>query len=171
MTKPILLTYRLDLDLWRAFFEAHYSVDPRLSMRYAWGGVCIIIGALGLAGMIDSPWVAGLLLATGFFGVLSKPLLVMKSMRSAAHHPYHGQQIAVSLTAESLTVRSETTGYSQPWDNFIGYRRFKPGFAFYHNPYSFFFIPTEVLSVQNETALLQMLAAAGVLDLAQKRAK
>jgi hypothetical protein len=171
MTKPILLTYRLDLDLWRAFFEAHYAVDPRLSMRYAWGGICIIIGALGLAGMIDSPWVAGLLLATGFFGVLSKPLLVMKSMRAAAHHPYHGQQIAVSLAEESLTVRSDTTGYSQPWDNFIGYRRVKPGFAFYHNPYSFFFIPTEVLSEQNETALLQMLAAAGVPDLAQKRLK
>ena len=169
MTKPILLTYRLNLDHWHAFFEAHYAVDPRLSMRYAWGGACIIIGALGLAGMIDSPWVAGLLLATGFFGVLSKPLLVIKSMRAAAHHPYHGQQIAVAIADDALTVRSETTGYSQPWDNFIGYRRVKPGFAFYHNPYSFFFVPAEVLTEQIETTLLQILDTAGVPDLAQKR--
>lgn len=171
MTKPILLTYRLDLELWRAFFEAHYAVDPRLAMRYAWGGVCIVIGALGLAGMIDSPLITGLLLATGFFGVLSKPLLVLKSMRAAAYHPYHGQQIAVSIADDALTVRSETTGYSQPWDNFIGYRRVKPGFAFYHNPYSFFFIPAEVLSEQIETTLLQTLVAAGVPNLAQKRSR
>ena len=157
MTEPILLTYRLETDLWRKFFEAHYAADPQLSHRYAWGGVCIVLGSLGLAGMFESPLAAGLLLLTGFFGVLSKPLLVLKSLRAAAHHPYHGQQIAVSISSEALSVRGETTGYSQPWDNFIGYRRVQPGFAFYHNPYSFFFIPEEVLSEQTETALLQIL--------------
>jgi hypothetical protein len=169
MTEPILLTYRLDTELWRAFFEAHYAVDPKLSHRYGWGGLCIIFGAIGLAGMIDSPLIAGLLLATGFFGVLSKPLLVMKSLRAVAHHPYHGQQIAVAITGDELSVRSETAGYSQPWDNFIGYRRVKPGFAFYHNPQSFFFIPTEVFSEQTETALVQILEQAGVVEMAQRK--
>lgn len=169
MTEPILLTYRLETELWRKFFEAHYAADPQLRRRYLWGGICIVIGALGLAGMIASPLVAGLLLATGFFGVLSKPLLVMKSLRSAARHPFHGQQIAVAIAADALTVRSETSGYSQPWGNFIGYRRFDAGFAFYHNPHSFFFIPAGVLSAQTEAGLLKILAAAGVPDLALTR--
>lgn len=169
MTKPVLLTYRLETELWRKFFEAHYAADPQLSMRYAWGGFCIVIGSFGLAGMIDSALISWLLLATGFFGVLSKPLLVLKSLRSAARHPYHGQQIAVSITAESLSVRSETTGYSQPWPNFTGYHRFGPGFAFYHNPHSFFFIPAEVLSEQTEAALLQILEQTGVVELSRSK--
>ena len=165
MTEPILLTYRLDLIHWRTFYEAHYAADPQLSLRYAWGGVCIVIGALGLAGMFDSLLVSGLLLATGFFGVLSKPLLVLKSMRTAARHPYHGQQIAVSIAIDVLSVRSETTGYNQPWANFIGYRFLKPGFAFYHNLHSFFFIPIEVLSAQTVTALMKILEQAGVAEM------
>jgi hypothetical protein len=167
MTEPILITYRLELKHWRAFFEAHYDADPKLSLRYAWGGVCIVIGALGLAGMLDSILVSGLLLLTGFFGVLSKPLLVLKSLRAVTHHPYYGQQVAVSISADTLTVRSEKTGYSQPWDNFIGYRRLKPGFAFYHNPNSFFFIPAEVLSDSIELSLLRFLDTAKLQDLSQ----
>ena len=167
MTEPILLTYRLETDLWRAFFEAHYAADPQLSLRYAWGGVCILLGGLGLAGMFDSSLISILLLLTGFFGVLSKPLLVLKSMRRVTHHPFHGQQIAVAISADALSVRSETSGYSQPWDNFIGYRRVKPGFAFYHSRQSFFFIPLEVLSAQTEAGLLQMLKAAELPDMSQ----
>lgn len=169
MTEPILLTYRLETKLWREFFEAHYAADPSLSLRYVWGGVCIVVGSLGLAGMIESPLIAGLLLATGFFGVLSKSLLILKSMRSVVRHPYHGEQIAVAISADALSVRSDTTGYSQPWDNFIGYRRVKPGFAFYHTPQSFFFIPAEVLVSEMESKLLQILDRAGLPDLSQAK--
>lgn len=171
MPDPILLTYRLDTDLWRKFFEAHYAADRQLTRRYAWGGVCIIIGALGLAGMIESPLVAGLLLGTGFYGVLSKPLLVLKSMRAATRHPFHGQQIMVAIAEEALSVRSDTSGYSQPWGNFIGYRRVGPGFAFYHNPHSFFFIPAAVLSPQTEAAVLKVLLIAGVPDLVRAKGR
>lgn len=161
----ITLTYRLTLDLWRQFYTAHYAADHALKIRYLWGVTCIVIGSFGLGGLFESKVVAGLLLLTGFYAVLSKPLMVNRSVARAQRHPFVDQEVTVTLSAEELAVRSERSGYRQPWSNFVGYRRVGPGFIFYMQRQSFFFIPADVVDASAEQHLLQILKAAGVPSL------
>ncbi len=170
MPDTIILNYRLTLDLWRQFFDAHYGCDRSLKFRYLWGVVCIVIGCLGFGGYYASKPIAGLLLATGFFGVLSKHFLIFKSLRAAAKHPYCGQELTVSASSEELSVRSGTSGYSQPWENFVGYRKLEPGFLLYHDRNAFFFIPAGALTAGYSKRLEQILAAAEVPNLSAKNA-
>lgn len=86
----IQLHYSLSKDLWRRFFEVHYAADPALKIRYVWGVVCIVGGALGFGGFYHSPLIAGLLLATGFYAILSRQILVIKSLRGAVRQPSFG---------------------------------------------------------------------------------
>jgi len=161
----ILLHYSLSKDLWRRFFEVHYAADPTLKTRYLWGVICIVSGALGFGGFYHSPLIAALLLATGFYGVLSRQLLVIKSLRGAVRHPFYGQTLSVGLNREQISVRSGEAGYDQPWSNFIGYRESKTGFMFYHDKVSFFFIPSEALSSRQTTELRQLLTDCGLTRL------
>lgn len=158
----IILKYQLTKELWRQFYEAHYSCDNGLKLRYLWGAVCIVIGSLGFGGYYQSRIIAALLLATGFFGVLSKHLLIFKSLRSACQHPFFGKELTVSVSPEEISVRSETSGYIQPWDNFIAYRKMDPGFLLYHDPNSFFFIPTAEMTAGEINRILRILAEANV---------
>lgn len=158
----ITLTYRLTLDLWRQFYTAHYAADRTLKIRYLWGIVCIVIGSSGLGGLFESQVVAVLLLLTGFYGVLSRPLFVNKSVGKASRHPFVDQIVTVTLSAEELMVRSESSGYRQPWSNFVGYRRVGPGVILYMERQSFFFVPAAALDAESEAALVQILKAAGV---------
>ena len=162
MPVTIILSYDLTKDLWRQFYEAHYSCDRELKLRYLWGAVCIVIGSLGFGGYNQSNTIAGLLLATGFFGVLSKHLLIYKSLRTALQHPFFGKELTVSVSPEEISVRSEDSGYSQPWDNFIGYRKLEPGFLLYHDRNAFFFIPTAGLTSGEINRILRILAASDV---------
>jgi len=163
--QEITLTYRLTLDLWRQFYTAHYAADHALKIRYLWGITCIVIGSFGLGGLFESKVVAIMLLLTGFYGVLSKPLLVNKSVGKASRHPFVDQEVTVTISAEELTVRSESSGYRQPWSNFVGYRRVSPGFILYMERQSFFFIPAEAIDAKAEQRLAQTLKAAGVSEL------
>lgn len=162
MNQPVHLQYQLSESLWRRFLDAHYRADPRLRTRFFWGVVCIVIGCLGFGGFYNHPLVAALLLATGFFGVLSRPLLVQKGLRQARHHPFFGQQISISVSEEQLRVRSGSSGYDQPWSNFAGYKLLAPGFLLYHDRQSFFFIPRGILDADHLEQLQQLLAAAAV---------
>jgi len=162
MSVIITLNYSLNKDLWRVFFEAHYSCDHSLKLRYLWGIACITIGALGFGGFYASPVIAILLLATGFFAVLSKQILVLKSLRSVCHHPFFGKELTVAVTPEEISVRSGTAGYSQPWDNFVGYRRLDPGFLLYHDQNAFFFIPSSAMLPGQMKHTVQILEAAKV---------
>jgi hypothetical protein len=162
MPETIIVQYRLTKDLWHRFFEAHYSCDRSLKLRWVWGAACVVIGCLGFAGFYPSRVVAALLLATGLFGVLSKHLLVAKSMRTARRHPFFGQDLTVSVSAEELSVRSGNSGYAQPWRNFAGYRRLASGFLLYHDHNAFFFIPAEALTAGYARRLEEILEGAGV---------
>lgn len=162
MPETLIVTYQLTKDLWRLFFEAHYSCDRALKFRYLWGVTCIVIGALGFGGFYASPLVAALLLATGFFGVLSKPILVIKSVRKACQHPFFGQELTVAVSPAEISVRSGNSGYSQPWDNFVGYRRLDPGFLLYHDHNAFFFIPAMAMTAGHAKRLGQILDGAEV---------
>ncbi len=162
MPETIIVQYQLTRDLWRRFFEAHYSCDRSLKLRYLWGVTCIVIGSLGFGGFYASKPIAGLLLATGFFGVLSKQLLVVKSLRQACRHPFFGNELTVAASTMEFSVRSGTSGYTQPWGNFVGYRRLGPGFLLYHDRNAFFFIPDEVMTAGNARRLEEILQAAEV---------
>ena len=162
MPDTIILHYRLTKELWRRFFEAHYGYDRSLKLRYLWGALCIVIGCLGFGGFYPSKTIATLLLCTGFFGVLSKQLLVIRSLRKACRHPFFGQELTVTVGPEEIAVRSGTSGYAQPWSNFFGYRRHAAGFLLYHAANSFFFIPAETLTAGYANRIEQILAAAEV---------
>lgn len=165
MPDTILLSYTLGKELWRRFFEAHYGCDKSLKQRYLWGVVCIVIAALGFGGFYANTLIASLLMATGLFGVLSKQLLVIRSLRTAARHPFYGAELTVAVTPAELSVRSGNAGYSQPWDNFAGYRKLAPGFLLYHDQHAFFFIPSEAITAGDATRIVEILAAAKVPDL------
>ncbi|WP_432821515.1 YcxB family protein [Trichloromonas sp.] len=162
MPETIIITYQLTKDLWRLFFEAHYSCDRSLKLRYIWGVACIVIGSFGFGGFYESRVVAALLLATGFFGVLSKQILVVKSLRNASRHPFFGKELTVSVAPEEISVRSGNAGYSQPWNNFVGYRRLDPGFLLYHDQNAFFFIPAAAMTAGYAKRVVQILEAAEV---------
>lgn len=162
MPDTIIINYRLTRELWHQFFEAHYSCDRSLKWRSVWGAICIVISALGFGGFYDSILIAGLLMATGFFGVLSKHLLVFKSLRAACQHPFFGEELTVSVSPEELSVRSGNSGYAQPWDNFVGYRRLEPGFLLYHDHNAFFFIPASTLTSGYAKRIEEILAGAEV---------
>lgn len=165
MPETIILTYQLTKDLWRHFFDAHYSCDRSLKLRYLWGVVCIVIGSLGFGGFYDAPLIASLLMATGFFGVLSKQILIIKSLRKACQHPFFGQELTVSVSPAEISVRSGNSGYAQPWDNFVGYRKLEPGFLLYHDHNAFFFIPAAAMTAGYAKRIEQILDAAEVTKL------
>lgn len=165
MPDSIVVNYQLTKELWRQFFEAHYDSDQSLKMRYLWGVTCIIIGCFGFGGFYESRVVAVLLLATGFFGVLSKQLLIMKSLRGACQHPFFGKDLTVTMTSQEISVRSGNAGYDQPWSNFSGYRHLKPGFLLYHDQNAFFFIPASVVPEDRASHVTQILDAAEVRQL------
>lgn len=162
MADTIIIRYRLTRELWRRFFEAHYGCERILRLRYLWGVVCIVIACMGFGGYYSSPLVAGLLLATGLFAVLSKPLLVIRSLRGACRHPFFNQVLTVTASSAEIAVRSGNAGYRQPWTNFSGYRQLKPGFLLYLDGNAFFFIPGEAMNASEERALKHFLTAAGV---------
>jgi hypothetical protein len=165
MPDALILHYRLTRELWRSFLEAHYGRDRALRWRHLWGVACIVIACLGFGGFYASRVVAALLLATGFFGVLSKQLLVLRSLRRADRHPFSGRELTVAVSPKELSVRSSAAGYAQPWQNFIGYRRLAPGFLLYHDRDDFFCIPASSLTAGYARRLEQILAAAEVPEL------
>jgi len=170
MPDTILINYALNKELWHRFFEAHYGCDTSLRQRWLWGVVCIVIAALGFGGFYANLPIASLLMATGMFGVLSKPLLVIRSLRTARKHPFYGAELSVAISPGELSVRSENAGYSQPWDNFAGYRKLDPGFLLYHDQHAFFFIPLEAMTAGDATRIVEILAAAEVPDLSRSHA-
>lgn len=169
MPETFTLNYQLTRALWRQFFDAHYGCDRSLKLRYLWGVVCIIIASIGFGGFYESRIIAVMLMATGFFGVLSKHLLIHKSLHAACKHPFFGKGLMVTVSPVELSVRSENSGYSQPWDNFVGYRKLNPGFLLYHDKNAFFFIPVEVMAAGKANRIVQILAAAKVPDLAKSQ--
>lgn len=169
MPETILINYQLTKELWRQFFDAHYGCDPSIKFRYLWGAICIVIASLGFGGFYESMIIATLLMATGFYGVLSKHLLIYKSLRVACRHPFFAKNLTVAVSPDEISVRSEDSGYCQPWDNFVGYRKLGPGFLLYHDKNAFFFIPAVVMTAGNMKRIVQILETSEVPDLATKK--
>ncbi|OQY22122.1 MAG: hypothetical protein B6I37_07680 [Desulfobacteraceae bacterium 4572_35.2] len=159
MPESIQLTYPLSRTLWRQFFVAHYKNDSGIKWCAILGALCITTSLIGLVGLYPSQLAANLLLATGLFGLSTKQLLIFIAVHKASCHPFFNQQLTVTINEHEITVRSDQKGYSQPWDNFTGYRHFDLGFALYHDRHAFFFIPTSAMSTQQQHDLQQRLDA------------
>jgi len=165
MPETVTITYILSKELWRQFFNAHYGCDRQLKQRYVWGVFCVLIGSAGFGGWYDAPLVATLLLGTGLFAVLSKSLLVGRSLRKASRHPFVGKELTVMITPGEIAVRSGNSGYSLPWHDFVGYRHLNAGFLLYHDRNAFFFIPESALTAGYARRIEAILDAAGVAQL------
>ncbi len=74
----------------------------------------------------------------------------------------------MSVSPDELAVRSEDAGYSQPWDNFSGYRRLAPGFLLYHDRHAFFFIPISAMTAGQAKRIEEILKEAKVPDLGKR---
>lgn len=159
MSEPIQLTYPLSQTLWRQFFTAHYQNDCGLKWCARLAVVCLLTSLMGLAGLYPSQLVANLLFATGLFGLLTKQLLISVAVHKASCHPFFNQRLTVTISEQEIAVRSGQKGYSQPWDNFNGYRHYDIGFALYHDRHAFFFIPASALTTQDLHTLQQCLDA------------
>ena len=48
MSDFLKLHYTLSEEIWRKFFEAHYARDHSLQLRYWFGALMILVGAMGL---------------------------------------------------------------------------------------------------------------------------
>jgi len=162
MPQTFILNYRLTKELWRQFFDAHYGCDQAIKFHYLWGAICILIATIGFGGFYESRAIALLLMATGFYGVLAKHLLIHRSLRTACQHPFFGKELSVAVSPAEILVRSESSGYRQPWENFVAYRKLDPGFLLYHDKNAFFFIPTSEMTAAQVKRILQMLDAATV---------
>ncbi len=158
MPESIQFTYPLSKPLWRQFFKAHYN-DDSLKWCAGLGALCITISLIGFAGYYPSKTVASLLCGTGLFGLLTKQLLIFIAVNKASCHPFFNQQLTVTISEQEIAVRSGQKGYTQPWNNFNGYRHYDIGFALYHDRHAFFFIPTAAMSTQEQHDLQQRLDA------------
>lgn len=162
MSESIQLTYPLSRTLWRQFFTAHYRSDSGLKWCTILGALCIATSLIGFADLYLSQLVANLLFATGLFGLSAKQLLIFIAVNKASCHPFFNQQLTVTISEHEIAVRSGQKGYSQPWDNFNGYRHYNLGFALYHDRHAFFFIPTAAMSTQQQQDLQQRLDASAL---------
>ena len=150
MSESIQLSYPLSRTLWRKFFSAHYQNDSSLKWCAVLGALCIATSFVGFANYYPSRLVANLLFASGLFGLSSKQLLIFIAVHKASCHPFFEQQLTVTINELEISVRCGQKGYSQPWDNFNGYRQFDIGFALYHDRHAFFFIPASAMSTQQQ---------------------
>lgn len=162
MSESIQLTYPLSGTLWRQFFIAHYKSDRGLKWCAILGVLCIATSLIGFTGFYPSKLIANLLFATGLFGLSAKQLLVFIAVHKASCHPFFNQQLTVTITEDEIAVRCGQKGYSQPWDNFNGYRRVDIGFMLYHDRHAFFFVPTSAMSTQQQHDLQQRLESSAL---------
>lgn len=160
MKDPLALRYRLTEELWRQFYAAHYDGDHALKVRYAWGAACIAIGAFGLGGLFESRVVALALLLTGFYGVLSKQIFLIRSVNSARKNPRFRKEISVVVTEEGIDVETGGQGYRHAWSDFTGYRKAEVGYMLYLGPASFFFIPNSAIPPGGERRIERCIATA-----------
>jgi hypothetical protein len=61
-----------------------------------------------------------------------------------------------------MLVEGDDFRYRNAWNDFVGYRKVKPGFMFYIDKNAFFFIPRSALSESEERDIQTIIQAAGL---------
>lgn len=130
-------------ELWQQFYAAHYAADPRLKVRFWFGLACLVIGAFTLSAPAAARIPAVLLLLFGLYGVLSRQLLLLRSLRKIASSPQALRAVTYCCDANGLTARGEAGSVAKRWSDFSGYRLAAPGLLLYRPDGSFLFLPRQ----------------------------
>lgn len=154
MKDTIQLEYTLNEELWRQFFAAHYQRQGFFRLRYLYGLVLLLAGAYLIGGPPNNPWVGGGFLATGLYCILSKQLMILKSLSAARKGPLFTARLAVSIGPQGLVVQAGKHRSERPWNGVRGYCVVAPGIMLYLDKNAFFFIPQQALTAST-AGLLQ----------------
>lgn len=157
MNEPICLECDLTEEMWRQFHDAHYAADHRIKVRFWYGAAMVAVGSFGLGGLFENRLIALALILFGLYCVLARQILVVKSLRKAKRNPSFLGRVRVRIDREGIAVERQGARHEQPWSAFIGYRKAAPGFLFYVNKNSFFFIPKEAISPEDTGKLQRIL--------------
>ena len=79
---------------------------------------------------------------------------------------FRRQRLLPAMTALPLTSKVQPVR-----SVFVGFRRLKPGFLLYHDRNAFFFLPVAELSAGQVRRIEEIVADAGVPDLARKKSR
>lgn len=137
----VTITVQPNAAMWQEFFAAHYAADHRLKLRFWYGFACLGLGAFGLGGLFASKVFGTLLLAVGLYCVLSRPLLVLISLRKARRSPAFLRATTYTAAADGLTISNAAGTIATAWHDFDSYRLAAPGLLLYQPDRSFLFIP------------------------------
>lgn len=162
MADGLYLNYLLSEETWRSFYEVHYRRDSSLKIRFAYGVVLVALGACGLGGLIENQLLAGALLVTGLFCVLSRQILVLKSVAQSRRHPSFNQRIGVVVNELGIVVEGRDFSYPHAWSDFSECVKTRPGYLFYLDKQSFFFIPQASLTSDDNRRLRQLIEQSGL---------
>lgn len=162
MSDFLKLHYTLSEEIWRKFFEAHYARDHSLRLRYWFGALMILVGAMGLGGWYANKILSVGLLLFGLYCVLSKHIFALKSLISIRKSPHYQKEVTLRISREGMLVEGDDFRYRNAWNDFVGYRKVKPGFMFYIDKNAFFFIPRSAFSESEERDIQTMIQAAGL---------
>lgn len=142
---------------WRAFYEAHFAASPRLKIPFYLGAAMVLGGSIGIGGSYPHKALCAAVLLAGLCCVLSRPLLVARSMRAVRAGAKVMGVVDIRVGEEGIGIEGPGLSVRQGWDEICGSRRVKAGLMFYADDNNFFFIPVEALAEGDEDRVLYLL--------------
>ncbi|MCW8860248.1 MAG: YcxB family protein [Deltaproteobacteria bacterium] len=171
MPQHFHIQHNLNETDWRQFYNAYYATDTRFKLRFIYGTITWVIGALGLAGLFANNIIAFGMIAFGLYCVFAKQFLINKALKKMKGNPQFPGAIDYLIDEHKISGTDQGQEFEFNWDLFHGYRDVAPGLMFYLKPSSFFFIPKEALPLETKRGIIDILRTAQVSDLALKKTK
>ena len=168
MTPDIHIEHELSETDWRGFYNAYYATDRRFKLRFVYGTVTWVIGALGLVGLFNNKPIAFGMIAFGLYCVFAKQFLINRALKKLKRNPNFPGTIDYRIEEEKISGTAQGQEFEFSWEIFHGYRDVAAGLMFYLKPSSFFFIPETALETEKKQRIIEILHASQVPDLAQK---
>lgn len=137
----VTITIEPTLEMWQAFYSAHYAADHQLKIRFWYGFACLALGAFGLGGLFAAKLPALFLLAFGLYCVLSRQILLLRSLRKIRANPQALRPVTYRCDANGLEASGAAGTTTKLWSDFSGYRLAPPGLLLYRPDGSFLFLP------------------------------
>ena len=163
--RQVHISHELSQKNWRDFYNAYYISDRRFRLRFLYGTLTWIIGALGLLGLFDNKPVAFGMIAFGLYCVFIKQYLINRAIKKLKAGPQFPGAIDYAMDQEKISGTDRGAAFEFRWDQLHGYREVAPGLLLYLKQATFFFIPIEAFSDDQKKNLLAILTEAGVPDL------
>lgn len=168
MTPDVHIKHELSETDWRRFYNAYYATDRRFKLRFVYGTVTWVIGALGLVGLYNNKPIAFGMIAFGLYCVFAKQFLINRALKKVKHNPNFPGTIDYRIEEEKISGTNQGQEFEFNWEIFHGYREVAPGLMFYLKPSSFIFIPETALDAEKKHMIIEILRSNQVPNLAQK---